>query len=177
LGSVNKLGDIPEGMPVYNVESYPGDGGKYVRSAGSSAYIASHIGTNTTISMPSKAMVTLSNECRAQLGIVAGGGMADQPLVKAGKNHYIMRAINRTWPVLRGVKMNPVDHPYGGKQHHKGKSSNDIKERSSRKKGRPHSCKKSRKKEAMILWQKELHLEEKHQQSLSVFKWRTIKRW
>lgn len=123
LGSVVKLGDIPEGIPVFNIESTPGDGGKYVRSAGSAAYVAAHIGATTTISMPSKAMVILKNDCRAQLGVVASGGMTEQPLVKAGKSHYIMHPINRTWPVQRGVKMNPVDHPFGGKQHHKGKSS------------------------------------------------------
>jgi large subunit ribosomal protein L2 len=49
--------------------------------------------------------------------------MTDQPIVKAGKNHYIMHAINRTWPVHKGCQENPVDHPFGGKQHHKGKSS------------------------------------------------------
>jgi len=123
LGSIVKLGDIPEGTPIYNIESNRGDGGKYVRSAGSSAYVSAHIGDKTTITLPSKASISLSNECRAQLGVLASGGITEQPLVKAGKNHYIMHAINRTWPVIRGVKSNPVDHPFGGKQHHKGKSS------------------------------------------------------
>ena len=43
--------------------------------------------------------------------------------MKAGKNHYIKHAVNAHWPTQRGVKMNPVDHPFGGKQHHKGASS------------------------------------------------------
>ena len=43
--------------------------------------------------------------------------------MKAGKNFYIKHAVNRTWPTNRGVKSNPVDHPFGGKQHHKGASS------------------------------------------------------
>ena len=123
LGSVMKLGDIPEGIPIYNIESMPGDGGKFARSAGSAAYISAHTGGTTTIAMPSKKNITISNECRAQLGVVAGGGMNEQPIVKAGKNHYIMHAINKLWPTYRGVKLNPVDHPFGGKQHHKGKSS------------------------------------------------------
>ncbi|MCW6159945.1 MAG: 50S ribosomal protein L2 [Candidatus Micrarchaeales archaeon] len=123
LGSVMKLGDIPEGIPIYNIESMPGDGGKMTRSAGSVAYVSAHIGNMTTIAMPSKKSITLSSECRAQLGVVAGGGMDEQPIVKAGKNHYIMHAINKMWPTYRGVKLNPVDHPFGGKQHHKGKSS------------------------------------------------------
>ncbi|MGC8652126.1 MAG: 50S ribosomal protein L2 [Candidatus Micrarchaeia archaeon] len=123
LGSVLKLSEIPEGTPIYNIESAPGDGGKYVRSAGSSALIESHIGDKTVVVMPSKAEVAISGDSRAQLGVVAGGGMTEQPLIKAGKNFYRMHAVNRTWPTNRGVKMSPVDHPFGGKQHHKGKSS------------------------------------------------------
>ncbi len=123
LGGVMKIGYIPEGTPIYNIESNPGDGGKFVRSSGSAGYISAHLGNKTSIVLPSKSTISLKNDCRAQLGLVASGGMTDQPLVKAGKSHYIMHAINRTWPVQRGVKMNPVDHPFGGKQHHKGKSS------------------------------------------------------
>jgi large subunit ribosomal protein L2 len=123
LGSVARLGDIPEGVPVYNIESRPGDGGKFVRSAGSSGYISNHIGDTTTVALPSKHSITLSSQCRAQLGVVAGGGITEQPIMKAGKAHYMWHAVNRQWPKLRGVKMNPVDHPFGGKQHHKGKSS------------------------------------------------------
>jgi large subunit ribosomal protein L2 len=123
IGSAMKLGDIPEGIPIYNIESMPGDGGKLVRSAGSAAYVSAHSRNTTTIALPSKNSITLVNECRAQLGIVAGGGITDQPIVKAGKSHYMMHATNRMWPGFRGVKSNPVDHPFGGKQHHKGKSS------------------------------------------------------
>ena len=124
LGSVIKIGDIPEGVPIFNIESRPGDGGKFVRSAGGSAYgLSPPWRRRPSVQLPSKNTVALPNECRAQLGIVAGGGMVDQPIVKAGKNHYRKHAVNRTWPTIRGVKMNPVDHPFGGKQHHKGKSS------------------------------------------------------
>ena len=73
--------------------------------------------------LPSRHTISLSNECRAQLGVVAGGGIKEQVIVKAGKSHYMMHTLNRMWPHNRGVKMNPVDHPFGGKQHHKGKSS------------------------------------------------------
>ena len=54
---------------------------------------------------------------------MVGVCFTEQPLMKAGKNFYRMHSVNRTWPTNRGVKMNPVDHPFGGKQHHKGKSS------------------------------------------------------
>jgi large subunit ribosomal protein L2 len=123
LGSVVRIGDVPEGMPVYNIESRPGEGGKFVRAAGAAANISAHFGKTTTVRLPSKETIELSDDCRAQLGVIAGGGMTDQPIVKAGRSHYRMHAINRTWPTIRGVKMNPVDHPFGGKQHHKGKSS------------------------------------------------------
>jgi large subunit ribosomal protein L2 len=123
LGSVLRLSDIPKGVPIYNIELRPGDGGKAVRTAGSSAFITAHGDGTATVKMPSKGMVTLDGGCRAQLGLVAGGGFLEQPLVKAGKNFYIKHALNRLWPTGRGVKMSPVDHPFGGKQHHKGKSS------------------------------------------------------
>jgi large subunit ribosomal protein L2 len=123
LGNVLKLGDIPEGTPVYNIESVPGDGGKFARSAGSAAYIVAHTETETTLTMPSKGIANCSSTCRAQLGILAGGGMTDVPLVKAGKAYHIQKPLNRRWPHCRGVKMNAVDHPFGGKQHHKGRSS------------------------------------------------------
>ena len=123
LGSVVRLRDVPEGVPIYNIEERPGDGGKYVRTAGSSAYITARMNGKVSIVMPSKQIKQLSEECRAQLGLIAGGGALEQPLVKAGKNHYRMHAINKLWPRNRGVKMNPVDHPFGGKQHHEGKST------------------------------------------------------
>ncbi|MCL4383786.1 MAG: 50S ribosomal protein L2 [Candidatus Marsarchaeota archaeon] len=123
LGSVLKLSDIPEGIPIYNIELRPGDGGKYVRSGGSAAYIIMHSDNETKLVLPSKATISLSNQCRAQLGVVSNGGRTDQVLVKAGKNFYIKHATNKLWPTYRGVKSNPVDHPFGGKQHHKGKGS------------------------------------------------------
>jgi large subunit ribosomal protein L2 len=123
LGSALKLKDIPEGVPIYNIEGRPGDGGKYAKSAGESAYISSKAGGIASVVLPSKQLINLSEECMAQIGVIAGGGITEQPLVKAGKSFYIMKPRNRIWPRNRGVKMSPVDHPFGGKQHHKGKSS------------------------------------------------------
>lgn len=123
LGSILKLGEIPDGMPVYNIESFPGDGGKLTRAAGSFATIVAHNQNTVTVSLPSKKNVDLSPDCRAEIGAVAGGGAKAKPIMKAGKNFYIKHAVNRTWPTNRGVKSNPVDHPFGGKQHHKGASS------------------------------------------------------
>ncbi|MGC8479474.1 MAG: 50S ribosomal protein L2 [Candidatus Micrarchaeia archaeon] len=123
LGSVLKLKEIPDGMPIYNIESFPGDGGKLTRAAGTFATVVAHNSNSVTVSMPSKQNVDFSPECRAEIGAVAGGGAKAKPIMKAGKNFYIKHAVNRTWPTNRGVKSNPVDHPFGGKQHHKGASS------------------------------------------------------
>ena len=123
LGSIMPHKSIPDGMLIYNVEVKPGDGGKMARTAGSYATIKSHIGEKVTVFLPSKMSVDLYADCRAEIGAVAGGGRKVQPIMKAGRNHYIKHAINARWPVNRGVKSNPVDHPFGGKQHHKGASS------------------------------------------------------
>jgi large subunit ribosomal protein L2 len=61
--------------------------------------------------------------CRAQIGVISGGGRLEKPLMKAGNSHYKFHAVNRRWPHNRGVKMSAYNHPFGGKQHHKGKSS------------------------------------------------------
>ena len=123
LGNVLRLGDVPEGMPVYNIESMPGDGGKMVRAAGAYATVVAHMGDKVAVRLPSKNTVELNCDCRAELGVVAGGGMIMKPIMTAGKSHYMHHAVNAKWPVNRGVKSNPVDHPFGGKQHHKGSSA------------------------------------------------------
>ncbi|HUB92743.1 MAG TPA: 50S ribosomal protein L2 [Candidatus Saccharimonadales bacterium] len=123
LGSILTLSEIPDGMPVYNIESKPGDGGKFARGAGAYATIIAHTGNTVTVSLPSKSVIELESGCRAAIGAVSGGGQSTKPIMKAGKNFYIKHALNKRWPLNRGVKMNPVDHPFGGKQHHKGASS------------------------------------------------------
>jgi large subunit ribosomal protein L2 len=123
LGSILQLADLPDGAPVYNVEVTPGDGGRLARAAGNSAIVVSHALGAVSVLLPSKRTVDLSPACRAEVGVVAGGGAEAQPLMKAGKSHHIRHAVNAFWPRNRGVKMNPVDHPFGGKQHHKGASS------------------------------------------------------
>ncbi len=123
IGSVLPLGEVPDGAMVYNVEMHPGDGGKLARAAGNYATVVAHSGSVVSLMLPSKQSLDLSPECRAGLGVVAGGGAKSKPIMKAGKSYYMMHALNRMWPKNRGVKSNPVDHPFGGKQHHKGASS------------------------------------------------------
>lgn len=122
-GNVLPLAQIPDGMPLYSIEITPGDGGKLVRSAGSCAYIVSHENNTVTVRLPSKQIRAFDARCRAQVGVVSGGGIKDKPFVKAGKHYHATKARNLRWPIVRGVAMNPYNHPFGGKEHHKGKSS------------------------------------------------------
>ena len=122
VGNIMPVGKIPEGAPVYNVELSPGDGGKLVRAGGSNATVVSHDKKTTVIQLPSGAFKRLDSSCKATVGIVAGGGRKDKPLVKAGKKYYAFRTRGKQYPVVRGVAMNPVSHPHGGGGHqHVGK--------------------------------------------------------
>jgi len=57
------------------------------------------------------------NNCRATIGIVAGGGRMDKPMLKAGRAYHKYRVKRNCWPKVRGVAMNPVEHPHGGGNH------------------------------------------------------------
>jgi large subunit ribosomal protein L2 len=122
LGSVLPLYRIPDGAYIFNLERNPGDGGSLVKAAGSYANIVSKEGGIVYVKLPSKATIVLSNECRAQLGVLAGGGRLEKPMLKASANYYKLRkARNRLWPIVRGVHQAAYSHPHGGKQHHAGK--------------------------------------------------------
>ena len=118
LGSVLPLEKIPDGTEIYNIEINPGDGGKLVRAAGTSAYVIAHEKEGVKVMLPSKQIRIFNPKCRAQIGRVAGSGRNEAPLMKAGKNYYRMKALNRMWPKNRLVKTK-----FGGKEHHRGKSS------------------------------------------------------
>ena len=123
LGNCVPLSRVPEGAPIYNIELAPGDGGKLVRAPGSYATLVSREKDMVFVKLPSKHSISLQGNCRAQLGIVCGGGRLEKPLMKAGANFYKKHAQNRKWPVNRGVHMSAYTHPFGGKQHHKGRGS------------------------------------------------------
>jgi len=123
LGNCLPLSRMPDGAPIYNIELAPGDGGKLVRTPGSYATLVSREKDKAYIKLPSRHQLTLQGACRAQLGIVCGGGRLEKPLLKAGANFYKKHAQNRKWPVNRGVHMSAYTHPFGGKQHHKGRGS------------------------------------------------------
>ncbi len=121
LGSSLPLYSIPDGFYIYNIERKPGDGGKFARSGGSFGIIIAREKGKVYVRLPSKKIIELEEECRAQIGVAAGGGVKEKPILKAGNAHYKYRAKNKPWPKVRGVKMSPFDHPFGGKQHHEGK--------------------------------------------------------
>ncbi|KAJ3262039.1 60S ribosomal protein L2A [Boothiomyces macroporosus] len=119
VGNVLPLSAMPEGTIISNIESSIGDRGSLARVSGNYATI---IGQNpdegiTRIKLPSGAKKVLSNKCRATIGIVAGGGRIDKPLLKAGRAYHKYRVKRNSWPKTRGVAMNPVDHPHGGGNH------------------------------------------------------------
>jgi large subunit ribosomal protein L2 len=122
-GNIMLLGSIPEGTLVFNIEARPGDGGKFVRSSGNAAAIVSR-GEKVVVQMPSGAFKTFDPRCRASVGIVAGGGHREKPFGKAGAKFHAYRSKSKAYFKVRGVAMNPVDHPHGGGSHqHVGKPS------------------------------------------------------
>lgn len=121
-GNILPLKSIPLGTFVYNIEIKPGDGGKFVKSAGSAARVIAHNNDKTIIKLPSKKSKIINSSCRATIGIIAGGGRKDKPILKAGKAMHIKRAKNKLYPRTSGVAMNSVDHPFGsGRGRHIGK--------------------------------------------------------
>ncbi|MFT4309400.1 MAG: 50S ribosomal protein L2 [Candidatus Woesearchaeota archaeon] len=121
-GNTLPLKSIPEGTELYNLEKVPGDGGKFVRSAGTSAKLVAKTDRGITILLPSKKTKEFHPECRAIIGIIAGHGRKDKPMLKAGVNYHKRRSRNKMYPSVSGTSMNAVDHPFGGTSSaHKGK--------------------------------------------------------
>ena len=108
-GNRTKLKNIPVGTAVYNLELEPGEGGKIVRSAGSSAQILAHDGDHVNLKMPSTEIRRFSGECFASIGMVSNPENRFYRIGKAGKSRLKGRR-----PHVRGSAMNPVDHPHGG---------------------------------------------------------------
>jgi large subunit ribosomal protein L2 len=123
-GNVLPLSRIPEGTTVCNIEGHYGDGGKYVRVAGSSAIVFSQSGEYTVVKFPSGKSIFVDSSARATIGVVAGGGRIEKPFLKAGNKLRYMRSRGKMYPKVRGVAMAVVHHPFGGGRHqHPGKST------------------------------------------------------
>ncbi|MCK4884016.1 MAG: 50S ribosomal protein L2 [Candidatus Diapherotrites archaeon] len=123
IGNILPLKSIPEGIPIFNVENTPGDGGRTIKSSGAFSYIVSRAGNKVTLKLSSGKFKTFHPNCRATIGNAAGGGRTEKPMLKAGAQHHKMKARNKRFPKVRGVAMNPVSHPHGGTGHHAGKST------------------------------------------------------
>jgi len=109
VGNTLFLSDIPLGTVVHNIELQPGKGGVLARSAGSYASLVSRDGKYSTLKMPSGEVRKVLSTCRATVGTVSN---PDHSLIKSGKAGR-SRWLGRR-PRVRGVVMNPVDHPMGG---------------------------------------------------------------
>jgi large subunit ribosomal protein L2 len=114
-GNALPLRNVPVGTVVHNVELKPGAGGKMARSAGSSVQLVAKEGATATLRLPSGETRMVAMDCRATVGEV---GNAEAELVSLGKAGRARHKGSR--PKVRGVAMNPVDHPLGGGE---GKSS------------------------------------------------------
>ncbi|MEM1693047.1 MAG: 50S ribosomal protein L2, partial [Ignisphaera sp.] len=117
VGNIVALRNIPEGTRICNIELRPGDGGRLVKTGGSYAILIGKSSTHAVITLPSGRQKSVLLDARATIGVVAGGGRLEKPLLKAGNAYYKWRAKARKWPRVRGVAMNAVDHPHGGGSH------------------------------------------------------------
>lgn len=126
IGNILPVGSMPEGTVVCCMEEKSGDRGRIARASGNYATVVSHNpdSRKTRVKLPSGAKKVVPSANRAMVGIVAGGGRIDKPMLKAGRAYYKYKAKRNCWPKVRGVAMNPVEHPHGGGNHqHIGKAS------------------------------------------------------
>ncbi|RKY76831.1 50S ribosomal protein L2 [candidate division KSB1 bacterium] len=115
VGNMLPLEKIPFGTDVHNIEMYPGGGGILVRGAGTSAQLMAREGKYALLKLPSGEVRMVLSKCRATIGQVGNEDHVNIKIGKAGRSRWLGRR-----PKVRGVVMNPIDHPMGGGE---GKSS------------------------------------------------------
>jgi len=108
-GNCMPIENIPLGTAVHNIELRPGQGGQIVRSAGASAQIMAKEGGEAHIRLPSSEVRKIKTNCRATIGQIGNVEHDSMSLGKAGRSRWLGRRGK-----VRGVAMNPVDHPHGG---------------------------------------------------------------
>ena len=108
-GNCLKIKDIPVGVSIHNIEMLPGQGAKLVRSAGQSAVLRGKEEMYAQVKLPSGEVRMINVECKATIGVVGNEEHMNVKLGKAGKKRYMGKR-----PHVRGVAMNPIDHPMGG---------------------------------------------------------------
>jgi len=126
IGNVMPIGQMPEGTIVCSLEEKTGDRGRIAKASGGYCTIVAHNPDTgrTRVKLPSGIKKLYSSRNRATLGLVAGGGRIDKPMLKAGRAYHKFRVKRNCWPKVRGVAKNPVEHPHGGGNHqHIGKPS------------------------------------------------------
>jgi len=115
IGNAMPMTDMPVGSVIHNIEMRPGKGGQMVRSAGGAAQLMAREGKYATVLLPSGEQRAVLSACYATLGQVGNLDHENIVIGKAGRSRWLGRR-----PKVRGVAMNPVDHPHGGGE---GKSS------------------------------------------------------
>lgn len=108
-GNSMALRSIPAGSMVHNIELKPGRGGQMVRTAGASAQLLAKDGEHATLKLPSGEVRLVRLECRATVGQVGNTDHGNVSTGKAGRSRHLGKR-----PRVRGVAMNPIDHPLGG---------------------------------------------------------------
>ena len=108
-GNALFIRDIPVGTLIHNIELYPGKGGQLVRSAGNSAQLMAKEGEYAQVRLPSGEVRMIRMDCKATIGVVGNQQHENISIGKAGRKRHM------GWrPTVRGVVMNPNDHPHGG---------------------------------------------------------------
>ena len=108
-GNALDINDIPVGTMIHNIELFPGRGGQLARSAGNAAQLMAKENGYAQVRLPSGEVRMVALNCRATIGIVGNADHANISIGKAGRKRHM------GWrPTVRGVVMNPCDHPHGG---------------------------------------------------------------
>ncbi len=118
-GNALPLELIPLGTVVHNIELIPGRGAKLVRTAGAGAQLMAKDGNYVTIKMPSSEMRMVRKECLATIGVLGNAEFKNLKIGKAGRTRHM-----GIRPTVRGVTMNPCDHPHGGGEGKTGPGGN-----------------------------------------------------
>ena len=119
VGNALPLELIPLGTIIHNVELIPGRGAKMVRTAGAGAQLMAKDGNYVTIKMPSSEMRMVRKECLATIGVLGNSEFKNLKVGKAGRTRHL-----GIRPTVRGVTMNPCDHPHGGGEGKTGPGGN-----------------------------------------------------
>ncbi|NRB10489.1 MAG: 50S ribosomal protein L2 [Rickettsiaceae bacterium] len=109
IGNVLPLKNIPVGTTIHNVEMKPGKGGQIARSAGTSADLVGKDAGYAQIKLTSGEVRLVPLECKATIGVISNPDKKNTTVGKAGRSRW-----NNRRPTVRGVAMNPIDHPHGG---------------------------------------------------------------